>query len=74
MVLLLSCGGESDAAVMADVGVPLDGKSVSGSKQLLGTWMRVTPGDFTGLEFGKDDRVLMTLAEAGGAPRTVTAS
>lgn len=74
MVLLLSCGGEQDSAVAADVGVPLEGKSVSGSGQILGVWMRVTPGEFTGLEFGKDDRVRMTFAEEGGAPSTVTAS
>ncbi|MDQ8179773.1 hypothetical protein [Pelagicoccus sp. SDUM812005] len=38
--------------------VPLEGKKVSKTGQLAGTWMRVSEGSFLGFEFLKDGKVL----------------
>jgi hypothetical protein len=62
------CGGEDSSSSSsslsntpaASADTPLEGKDLSKSSQLVGTWLFVTDGDFVGFEFMKDGKVLAT--------------
>lgn len=52
---------------------PLAGKGVSRAADLVGVWMRVTEGELLGLEFLKNDQVILTVAR-GPQPASMTMS
>ncbi len=62
------CGG-GDSGKAGDVSAPLEGREVGKANQLVGTWMRVSGGEYLGFEFLKDGKVLATLVQGG---RTTT--
>ena len=70
LILALSGCGKNDPVVSENA--PLQGRSVSSASKLLGTWMAVTDGDFLGIEFLKDDQVMVTMPHAGTRTMTFT--
>jgi len=70
--LLPGCGGgESGGSARAGGGgreaeKPLEGRGVSRSSELVGVWMRVSEGELLGLEFLKDEQVIVTVGRGMG--------
>lgn len=63
---LLGCGGEESSSPSlsntsaSEADAPLKGKDLSKPSQLVGTWLFASDGDYIGLEFMKDGKVLAT--------------
>ncbi len=70
-IALLGCpgcgGGGGASGTTAESSKPLDGKDLGDAKQLLGRWVAVTEGQFIGLEFLKDGKVLLDDGRGGVA-------
>lgn len=64
---LYGCGGGNDDASAADG--PIEGRPVSRANELVGTWMRVSSGEFLGFEFMEEGQVLITSASGGAVTR-----
>ncbi len=50
---------------------PLKGRDVGKASELVGVWMRTTPGELVGLEFLKSDQVIVTIGQ-GSRPSAMT--
>lgn len=70
LALLPACGGggEDPVTKAADTSRPLDGRAVSRGAQLQATWMAISDGPYTGVEFLKGDQAMIT------AGRSMTAT
>ncbi len=69
LLFLAGCGRDdstgssgSSGGASTDMSQPLEGRALSKSSQLEGTWVYVTDGDYIGFEFTKDGNVLVTHA------------
>ncbi len=60
LVFALVAPGCGKNKAEGEVKGPLDGREVSRTGQLTGTWMRITPGDYLGFEFNRDGKAVVT--------------
>ena len=82
LLTLSGCGESGEKPAAAPVGAaargaakeveqPLKGRDVSRASELVGVWMRTSEGELLGLEFLKNDQVIVTLGR-GSPPAAMT--